>query len=289
MSTSTESSSPPSTAKDVEAQDHRLSTISKNYDRGQKGYLDDTEKLARALDSGEGAPSIERVIALLENLQSEKRLNMTMKKVIIGLGVFALLLSLANIGTAFAAARLAKDSEADGNRFVNMNGVTLETAAVSYSTNVDGDGSSRRLSAADVSSGSTMTKQQKKSIDDAFDEGALNYVLNHCPNGDGTHKRRTVLTSRTGYHPNNSQFSTAYSTNVAISCSGNSCDVTNLHACDETPCTKCGNWNFCSGDAPFCSECGDCLATAPDPNEPIFCTASCGGDVIDTIPSRGRN
>ena len=34
--------------------DQRLSTVSAKYDRGQKGYLDSKEMLARELDDGNG-------------------------------------------------------------------------------------------------------------------------------------------------------------------------------------------------------------------------------------------
>ena len=110
----------------TEAQRRRLSTISRQYDLGHKGYLDETEQALRKMDSQNlGALTIDKVYNIMQNLQQEQkanselietlrresRRNLKLKKGIIGLCAFTALLAAANIGTSFAAARLAKDTQ----------------------------------------------------------------------------------------------------------------------------------------------------------------------------------
>ena len=119
----------------------RLSTVSRKFDRQNKGYLDDTELALRRLDSkNEGQLGLDKVYdimdsfqkehqantELMETLRAESRANLSLKRTILGLCTFTVLLAAANIGTSFAAARLAKDtavsatgdltSTADGTR-----------------------------------------------------------------------------------------------------------------------------------------------------------------------------
>lgn len=100
---------------------NKLSVISQQYDRGNKGYLDDTEKKLRQLDTeNQGHLDINKVYELMQEFQTEQRKAMNLKRIVICLAAFAILLCLANIGTSFAAAKLAKDMKADsaGNLIV---------------------------------------------------------------------------------------------------------------------------------------------------------------------------
>ena len=107
-----------------------LSETSKLFDRNGKGYLDSTELALRRLDSdNDGKLTIHNVYEimqslkesqklsheLMQTLQKEQKKSVNLKKAVIGLVIFAVLLSLANIGTSFAAARLAKDTEVSSN------------------------------------------------------------------------------------------------------------------------------------------------------------------------------
>ena len=105
---------------------HVMSEASKRFDRHGKGYLDSTERALRRLDSdNDGKLTIHNVYDLMRSLQESQKLSnelmttlrreqkksMNLKKGVIALIAFSFLLSLANIGTSFAAARLAKDTE----------------------------------------------------------------------------------------------------------------------------------------------------------------------------------
>ena len=89
----------------------KMSVVSKAYDRDNKGYLDDTEKAMRELDTdNKGHLSNATVYELmLESNRQTKKLA-TQKWLLIALVCFSVILALANMGTAFAAAHLAKDT-----------------------------------------------------------------------------------------------------------------------------------------------------------------------------------
>ena len=93
------------------AGDKRLSTVSKMYDIDGDGKLDEAELAMRNMDkSGRGYLSNETVYKLMqEQLQMQKSL-FQMKKIIVGLLVFVVILALSNLGTSFASAILAKDT-----------------------------------------------------------------------------------------------------------------------------------------------------------------------------------
>ena len=89
----------------------KLSVVSKAYDRDNKGFLDDTEKAMRELDtSNRGHLNNAAVYELmLESNRQSKKLA-TQRWLLIALVCFAVILALANMATAFAAASLAKDT-----------------------------------------------------------------------------------------------------------------------------------------------------------------------------------
>ena len=75
-----------------------LSTISKMYDTANKGYLDENEQKMRELDtSNRGHLTNAQVYEMMTEMNTKM---VTMRKLIVGLCVFAVLLSLANVGTA---------------------------------------------------------------------------------------------------------------------------------------------------------------------------------------------
>ncbi|KAL7560943.1 hypothetical protein ACA910_022431 [Epithemia clementina (nom. ined.)] len=107
-----------------------LSNASKMFDRNNKGYLDPAERALRRLDSdNDGLLTIHNVYDIMRSLQDAQKLSndlmtslqreqkkaVNLKKAVIGLVIFAALLSVANIGTSFAAARLAKDTKISFN------------------------------------------------------------------------------------------------------------------------------------------------------------------------------
>jgi hypothetical protein len=146
--TSTEgiTSSPLVSSRTSDQHHRQLSTISKKFDMDGKGYLDDTEQALRRLDSQNiGHLDVHKVYdlmkglqtaqhsnaELMETLQKESRRNGSLRRGIIALFAFTLLLTLANIGTSFAAARLAKDTQVSalGDLQSSSSGVRLGTTS----------------------------------------------------------------------------------------------------------------------------------------------------------------
>lgn len=104
----------------------RLSTVSRRYDRDGKGYLDETEQALRRMDSqNQGYLGIDKIYGiveelhsqeqrnslLIEDLRTEAKANSSLRKGIFLLCVFTVFLTISNIGTSLAAARLAKDTQ----------------------------------------------------------------------------------------------------------------------------------------------------------------------------------
>lgn len=90
-----------------------LSIVSKQYDMGGKGFLDDTEQELRNMDTeNTGHLSNEKVYALMQHHIDDQRKLFQMKKLLAGITIFAALLALTTLATSFAAATLAKDTSA---------------------------------------------------------------------------------------------------------------------------------------------------------------------------------
>lgn len=122
----------------------RLSTVSRRYDRDGKGYLDETEQALRRMDSqNQGYLGIDKIYGiveelhnqekqnsmLIEDLRTEAKANSSLRKGIFLLCVFTVLLTVSNIGTSLAAARLAKDTQVSTNNDLqsSSSGVRLGT------------------------------------------------------------------------------------------------------------------------------------------------------------------
>jgi len=108
---------------------HReLSTVSKQYDFDGDGKLDEAEQALRNMEAMEpsGQLSNEKVYALMRKQLTLQHQNVTQRKLIIGLSAFAAVLALANMGTAFAAARLAQDTSLSGPPEVSSSSGTTQ-------------------------------------------------------------------------------------------------------------------------------------------------------------------
>lgn len=121
------------------------SEVSRLYDRGAKGYLDETELALRQMDHhGKGHLDLDTVYSIMQALREEQKLSaklmdtirrehksaIALKKGIIGLCFFAVLLAVANIGTSFAAASLAKETSVSSGDLVSLNdGVRIGTTS----------------------------------------------------------------------------------------------------------------------------------------------------------------
>lgn len=114
-----------------------LSKVSDLYDRDHKGYLDPTEEAMRRMDSKNlGFLDNNKVYQIMHSLQTEQQKSqeliaslqkehqksMSLKRGIVYMSIFAFVLALSNIGTSFAAARLAKDTTISGDEMVTTSG-----------------------------------------------------------------------------------------------------------------------------------------------------------------------
>lgn len=89
----------------------QLSVVSKAYDRGNKGYLDQTEQQMREMDeSGRGHVPNNVVYDLMQESVAMHQKMATQRHLMIALACFTVILALANMATAFAAASLAKET-----------------------------------------------------------------------------------------------------------------------------------------------------------------------------------
>lgn len=88
-----------------------LSAVSKLYDVDGDGVLNDAERALRELDTeNEGRLSNQKVLQIMQQQLALQHQLFSMKRILIGLVAFTVILALSNLGTAFAAASLAKDT-----------------------------------------------------------------------------------------------------------------------------------------------------------------------------------
>ncbi len=148
-----------------------LSQISDLYDRDGKGYLDPTEEAMRRMDSKNlgfldnskvyeimHSLQIEQVKSqeLITSLQKEHQKSMSLKRGIVYMSIFAFLLAISNIGTSFAAARLAKDTTIAGDNLVTSEGgvrvsTTPKNVVIKVTSTESQDSPSRRRFLQEVS------------------------------------------------------------------------------------------------------------------------------------------
>ena len=89
----------------------QLSVTSKHYDVGKKGFLTPAEQTMRDMDThGQGQLTNEQVASIVEQTMSLRDVNSRLRFWVLALFGAVIILALSNLGTAFAAARLAKDT-----------------------------------------------------------------------------------------------------------------------------------------------------------------------------------
>jgi len=102
--------------------DMRLSKKSRNFDRGNKGWLDDTEKRLRELDkNNDGTIDMNEAYDFMKEFEKQHSKAVTFKWIVVALGVFSVLLCVANVGTSFVAVSLSKELR------VNSEGMSVNT------------------------------------------------------------------------------------------------------------------------------------------------------------------
>ena len=178
------------------------------FDRHGKGYLDDTERAMRKMDSkNQGYLDLDKVYQIMETLQdeqkksaqlievlqSEQKKAANLKKGICALVAFAILLACANIGTSFAAARLAKDTTIDPltNSFVNKETgerLAMSTKSSLFTMEPVSDEQRRRLAAGTLNCEDVAGKGKKCFIAGRMRYSqALNFYTTFCPSWSGVY------------------------------------------------------------------------------------------------------
>ena len=130
----------------------RLSTFSKMYDIDGDGQLDEAELAMRDMDgSRRGYLTNEKVYKMMqEQLKTQRQLFRT-RRIMFVLLALVVILALANLGTGFAAASLAKDTTVSSNEEIThkTNGETLSTQTadetIELERAVTGEDGRRRL------------------------------------------------------------------------------------------------------------------------------------------------
>jgi hypothetical protein len=143
-----------------------LTEVSAMFDRHGKGYLDDTERALRRMDSQDrGYLGIDKVCVIFESLQAEQersshllealreenKKSLSLKRAVIALTFFTILLALANVGTSFAVSKLVKDTAVgNGDLLVKGSNVRVGTTGKLMVFEMEGldDGRRRRLQSA---------------------------------------------------------------------------------------------------------------------------------------------
>lgn len=185
-----------STLSDVELNAQKrnmLSRVSQMYDINGDGVLDEAERAMRNLDdTGRGYLTNDKVYELMNNhLKMQKDL-FRFKKLVIGLAVFVVLLTLSNLGTSFAAAYLAKDTTTnDNNELVDTTtneAVSTQSTsdAFDYSRAYEYENGTRRLC---TKKDGVYTCDTSSYLEMPFDEGLR--MINKCKNGKTVELKRT--------------------------------------------------------------------------------------------------
>lgn len=185
--------------KDFENQPHLvrrgLTEISAMFDRNGKGYLDDTERALRRMDSqNQGYLGIDKVCIIFESLQAEQERSsqllealrteskkaLNLKKGVIALTIFSILLALANVGTSFAVAQLVQDtSVSDGDLQVKGTGVRVGTTdkLMVFEVSALDEGRRRRL----LASAGLVCDQMVGTVQEADENGVIqNQTSKEC-------------------------------------------------------------------------------------------------------------
>jgi len=189
--------------KDFENQPHLvrrgLTEISAMFDRNGKGYLDETERALRRMDSqNQGYLGIDKVCIIFESLQAEQERSsqllealrteskkaLNLKKGVIALTIFTVLLALANVGTSFAVAQLVQETSVSttGDLQVKGSGVRVGTTdkLIVFPVSSIDEGRRRRLQQnagliCDAMAGSTTEDGQVASKKDCALQGTIKF------------------------------------------------------------------------------------------------------------------
>lgn len=106
----------PDNSDESTPEDYELSAVSKKYDMGDKGFLTPAEQKAREMDTeNQGKLSVEQLTELIHETMNEDKRNDRLRLMSVAFFGAVFILALSNLGTAFLAARLARDVDVDSS------------------------------------------------------------------------------------------------------------------------------------------------------------------------------
>jgi len=95
----------------LEGSSNPLSLVSNMYDAGEKGYLTVAERQLREMDvNNEGKLSVEQIAQVVRETMAEQKKNRRLQLMAAASFGALIVLAISNLGTAFLAANLAKDT-----------------------------------------------------------------------------------------------------------------------------------------------------------------------------------
>ena len=99
-----------------DVENNRLSKVSMQYDRDGKGYLDKAEQAMRDVDkSNKGFLSVDQIHAIVEDKMQVEASKKNLTKGLVFMVALVVLLAISNIGTAYLAVALQKETTTDAN------------------------------------------------------------------------------------------------------------------------------------------------------------------------------
>lgn len=183
---------------DAASKNSRLSMVSRMYDFDGDGQLDEAELAMRNMDkSGKGFLTNEKVFGLMQQHMQQQKQLFKFKKIMISLAALVFLLTLANLGTSFAAAYLAKDTTVN-----NKGALVNSNSKEKVSTQVTGDLFEVKRGATGEDGRRMLCEKSNKDIckTDSYlqmDLDTCNSVIDKCDNNNVVTLLRSFSTGET--------------------------------------------------------------------------------------------
>jgi hypothetical protein len=222
----------------------RLSAVSKKYDVNGDGKLDEAEQAMRDLDKeGRGFLTNDKVYSIFQQqLRLQKQLLLA-KRLVIFFAILLVILAVANIGVAFAAARLSKDTTTTNNLLVvkdtgDVVATNNHANVFDIATSVDTKRRQRGLLEGDGTTTATATLVSKQDAQDMFNECAVDgasVTLKRTWNGYSELKDYITLCPGMSYDQIGSEY-------IYVLMAGRIMDNKIIHMdCNADPCVVTGS------------------------------------------------
>lgn len=218
-----------------------LSKISQKYDIDGDGRLDEAEQALRDMDqSGRGFLSNDKAHDMMVKQMKLQRQLFSMKRMVIMLGIFTVILTLSNLATAWAAAILVKDSSVDAitsdmltKDGSHMVGTQAKGAAYGATPVVANSAEERRLRKLALWDSNSTNSGSSWTTDDAIatdcDTNVLVRIKYACP--DFTVRYQDIDCNSYVHYATTSAGTSKYrdsTNNIDLACARDTCAITGL-------------------------------------------------------------